>query len=136
MWQTEKIEVREMFVELAHQKKLEHARLHPGYTYCPRKPSEKKRRMTKKKLEAIKNGTVTPVSGVTALKINGQSVPRNMVEKVVQKSITGPNGDFDFDRYMDDKIAAVSDLFDFSMADFDEERLTLEPCTGYEYLEI
>jgi hypothetical protein len=39
---------------LAEQKKKEHHALHPDYVYRPRKPSEKKRRMTKKKAAALK----------------------------------------------------------------------------------
>jgi hypothetical protein len=47
---------------LAEQKKREHYALHPDYVYRPRKPSEKKRRMTKKKAAALKQ---TEANGVT-----------------------------------------------------------------------
>ena len=53
MWQNESIAVRNKFKRLAEDEKKLHLQLHPNYRYQPRKPSDKKRRMTKKKEDAI-----------------------------------------------------------------------------------
>ena len=52
MWQNETSAVRNRFKQLAENEKKLHLQLHPNYRYQPRKPSEKKRRRTKKKLDA------------------------------------------------------------------------------------
>lgn len=49
MWQQESPEIRSQYKAKAEQKKAEHLLKHPGYCYRPRKPSEKKRRMSRKK---------------------------------------------------------------------------------------
>lgn len=53
MWQAETNDVRAKYKKLAEFEKNEHLRLYPNYRYQPRKPSEKKRRMSKKKADAI-----------------------------------------------------------------------------------
>lgn len=53
MWADETTEVRAKFKQQADNAKIAHARLHPGYTYQPRRPSDKKKRMTKKKIAAL-----------------------------------------------------------------------------------
>jgi hypothetical protein len=53
MWQNETNDVRNSYKKLAEDEKKLHLQLHPNYRYQPRKPSEKKRRMTKKKTDAI-----------------------------------------------------------------------------------
>lgn len=50
MWQAEPLSVREMYKAKSEQLKIEHLEKYPGYTYQPRKPSEKKRRNTKNKI--------------------------------------------------------------------------------------
>src|SRR4051812_9845951 len=50
MWQAESDDVRAHFKAQAEAEKLEHLKENPGYQYKPRKASEKKRRMSKKKL--------------------------------------------------------------------------------------
>ncbi|KAH8686051.1 high mobility group box domain-containing protein [Tricladium varicosporioides] len=52
MWGNESPEVIAEFKARAEQANAEHALKYPGYQYQPRKPSEKKRRMTKKKAQA------------------------------------------------------------------------------------
>lgn len=52
MWQAETANARSYFKQLAEEEKEEHLRLHPDYRYQPRKPSEKKRRISKKKAGA------------------------------------------------------------------------------------
>ncbi|OQV10181.1 hypothetical protein CLAIMM_14216 [Cladophialophora immunda] len=51
-WREESEQVRAQFKELADNIKVQHAAENPGYQYAPRKPSEKKRRMTARKLAA------------------------------------------------------------------------------------
>jgi len=53
MWQNESVQVRAEFKAKAEMAKREHLQKYPGYQYQPRKPSEKKRRMTKKKAAAL-----------------------------------------------------------------------------------
>jgi hypothetical protein len=53
MWQNESWEVHAKYRAMADKAKKEHLLKHPGYTYKPRKSSEKKRRMSKKKLAAM-----------------------------------------------------------------------------------
>ena len=48
-WRSESAEVKDYFSNLAKFIKDKHAETFPGYTYQPRKPAEKKRRMTAKK---------------------------------------------------------------------------------------
>lgn len=52
-WQSESSTVRDEWKGIADQKAREHALLHPGYKYQPRKPSEKKRRTTGAKKAAL-----------------------------------------------------------------------------------
>lgn len=49
MWHAAPLHTVEKFKDLAKKAKEEHAAKYPDYNYQPRKPSEKKRRMTKKK---------------------------------------------------------------------------------------
>ena len=53
MWQGETQAVRNEFKVKADIAKHEHQEKYPGYSYKPRKSSEKKRRMTKKKAAAL-----------------------------------------------------------------------------------
>ena len=53
MWNGESAQVRADFQSQADKLKLEHRTKHPNYQYRPRKPAEKKRRMTKKKAAAM-----------------------------------------------------------------------------------
>ena len=53
-WQTEPREIRAHYKAKADLKKAEHLLKYPGYSYRPRKSSEKKRRMSKKKALAAK----------------------------------------------------------------------------------
>lgn len=53
MWNRESPEVRADFKAQAERLKQQHLQLHPDYQYRPRKPSEKKKRMSKKKAAAL-----------------------------------------------------------------------------------
>ncbi|KAK0256619.1 hypothetical protein LTR91_003986 [Friedmanniomyces endolithicus] len=52
-WKGESEEVREIYKRKAEDVKRQHELNHPDYQYQPRKPSEKKRRMTKTKLAKL-----------------------------------------------------------------------------------
>ena len=53
MWQLENEKVKTTWKTKAEQIKAEHHQKYPNYTYRPRKASEKKRRMTKRKLALL-----------------------------------------------------------------------------------
>lgn len=52
-WKAESQTVKDEFKALAEQAKEKHLLEHPDYQYRPRKPSEKKRRMTRRKAMAL-----------------------------------------------------------------------------------
>nr|ABB83720.1 putative mating type 1-2 protein [Cercospora zeina] len=68
-WRSEKPHVVEEYKNRAEEEKRQHAIDHPGYRYQPRKPSEKKKRMTKGKLAklAAKSGSTNATMDVTNL---------------------------------------------------------------------
>lgn len=53
-WKAEADHVKEKYKALAENLKAKHAAQYPDYQYAPRKPGEKKRRMTAKKLEKLR----------------------------------------------------------------------------------
>lgn len=56
-WKNETAEIKDRFRIAAENVKQEHSAKYPGYQYQPRKPSEKKRRMTRRKAaEALLSG--------------------------------------------------------------------------------
>ncbi|KAL8863467.1 MAG: hypothetical protein Q9178_000148 [Gyalolechia marmorata] len=52
-WQNEMAEVKAQFKSMAEEIKKKHLSAHPNYQYQPRKPAEKKRRMTRRKAEKL-----------------------------------------------------------------------------------
>nr|AHM94097.1 MAT1-2-1 [Cercospora beticola] len=68
-WRSEKPHVVEEYKSRAEEEKRQHAIDHPGYRYQPRKPSEKKKRMTKSKLAklAAKSGSINATMDATNL---------------------------------------------------------------------
>ncbi|KAI4284148.1 MAG: hypothetical protein L6R38_001646 [Xanthoria sp. 2 TBL-2021] len=52
-WQNEAADVKAQFKSMAEDIKKEHLSAHPNYQYQPRKPAEKKRRMTRRKAEIL-----------------------------------------------------------------------------------
>jgi hypothetical protein len=63
-WKNEPDRIKREYKSLAEKIKRQHALDNPGYQYAPRKPSEKKRRMTAKKLatqKAAAEETVSPM---------------------------------------------------------------------------
>lgn len=55
-WQNEKDEVKAQFKATAEEIKKKHLNAHPDYQYQPRKPTERKRRMTRRKVERLAAG--------------------------------------------------------------------------------
>lgn len=53
-WKNEPDSVKDNYKKLAEELKAKHAALYPDYQYAPRKPGEKKRRMTARKLEKLR----------------------------------------------------------------------------------
>lgn len=53
-WKNEPENVKEKYRRMALEVKAKHAAQHPNYQYAPRKPGEKKRRMTARKLERLR----------------------------------------------------------------------------------
>lgn len=53
MWRSEPQAVKDEWKRKSEDVKAQHAKSHPDYQYQPRKHSEKKRRMTKRKAEAL-----------------------------------------------------------------------------------
>lgn len=63
MWHKESEAVKDEYKRRAEEEKRVHALLHPDYRYAPRKPSEKKKRMTKNKLAKLAaSRRATPVT--------------------------------------------------------------------------
>ena len=54
-WKNEDARVKEYYIDLAKKAKARHLLQHPNYQYKPRKPSEKKRRVTRRKNTASAN---------------------------------------------------------------------------------
>ncbi|KAL8681504.1 MAG: hypothetical protein Q9224_004636 [Gallowayella concinna] len=52
-WQNETADIKGQFKSMAEEIKKEHLNAHPTYQYQPRKPAEKKRRMTRSKAEKL-----------------------------------------------------------------------------------
>ncbi|KAI9795489.1 MAG: hypothetical protein M1833_007019 [Piccolia ochrophora] len=76
-WKNETPETKAHFKSLAEQVKQEHTKAHPEYQYQPRKPSEKKRRMTVKKAAVISQASelsaLPNTSGIVAAEALDQS---------------------------------------------------------------
>lgn len=112
MWKKEPAQVKEKYKERAEAVKRQHNANHPEYQYQPRKPSEKKRRMTKKKAAFI----VTPM-GTDSTSDTGLSATDFSPEAVDLEHQTfhdGQAGNFDTIRSTVDPL-----LFDpFTMPEF------------------
>ena len=67
-WRDESEEVKDRFKALAEELKKQHLRDHPDYQYQPRKPTEKKRRMTRRRAEALAmSGESSAITEVQAM---------------------------------------------------------------------
>ncbi|KAH0354073.1 hypothetical protein KCU81_g1223, partial [Aureobasidium melanogenum] len=66
MWRDESEPVKKQWKDKAENVKRQHLRDHPDYQYQPRKPHEKKRRMTKRKAMALAAQQNTPSTSASA----------------------------------------------------------------------
>ena len=65
-WRNESAETKAEFVSMAEDLKKQHLRDYPDYQYQPRKSSEKKRRMTRRKTELLNESTKQPITESTS----------------------------------------------------------------------
>ena len=63
-WKSEDDAVKALYKRKADDLKKKHMEDHPDYQYQPRKPAEKKRRMTRRKIEALSDGD-DPLEGAS-----------------------------------------------------------------------
>jgi len=73
LWKEENEEVKALWKAKADEAKQHHLKLHPDYSYQPRKPSEKKRRVTKRKIAMMQNDNGQAVT--TSINNNYQQRP-------------------------------------------------------------
>ena len=75
-WKAEPDRVKAEWKKLPEVKKAKHLREHPGYQYAPRKPSEKKRRMTARKAaELAKSGSMHALEDLSDDDMSETSMP-------------------------------------------------------------
>ena len=99
-WRNEDKAVKARFETLAKQMKAKHLLEHPDYQYKPRKPSEKKRRMTRRKQAAL----------VSTVRSNSKSAVTST------STSTTPNPEIP-------KTASGNAMLDFGTKDLDLETL-------------
>lgn len=89
-WRSEKPEVVEAFKKEAEDQKRQHAIDHPGYRYQPRKPSEKKKRMTKNKLAklAAESGSANLTMDMTNVPAQHANVPAQLANVPAQLDLS------------------------------------------------
>ena len=145
MWHDEPESVKQIFKDQANELKRQHARNHPGYQYQPRKPGEKKRRMSKRKAMALaaqneSNPHATAIQNPSAGTI-GMTVPpvvtttepygsATSAAQVIDLGVTAADepsfeysadGDlttFTLDTYSDGQIQMLADMIDQHNKDF------------------
>ena len=127
-WKSEDAATKALYKRHADDLKKKHMKEHPNYQYQPRKPAEKKRRMTRRKAEAISNrndlpeGTSTqPASAPTGSPLAIQSSP---VFPVFEKTpagnpvVTFGNEDFD------------DEIFENLLKEYNESVVAANPQAG------
>jgi hypothetical protein len=89
MWRDESETIKKQWKDKAESVKRQHLRDHPDYQYQPRKPHEKKRRMTKRKAMALAAQQNTPaVSASTSA--TASDIPAGINTFSPTPSTTGP----------------------------------------------
>lgn len=95
-WNNATPEVRAEYKRRSDVEKREHAIKYPGYQYQPRKPSEKKKRMTKNKLAKLAAANLPTVTGNYALDAQQQlpdatpaAVAQHTMDEMIAFQITG-----------------------------------------------
>ncbi|KXS97242.1 hypothetical protein AC578_25 [Pseudocercospora eumusae] len=85
-WRAEKPHVIEAYKKRAEEEKRQHAIDHPGYRYQPRKPSEKKKRMTKNKLAKLAAKSSSTDTTTDATTLPAQSDANNQISEIGAQS--------------------------------------------------
>lgn len=83
-WNTATESTKDHFRKLAEAAKAKHMEEHPDYVYQPRKPHEKKKRMTRRKREAFAKATAD---------VDDLSLPKNHYGNVIFE--LGPDNDIE-----------------------------------------
>ncbi|THW84487.1 hypothetical protein D6D15_08826 [Aureobasidium pullulans] len=137
MWRDESEPVKKQWKDQAESVKRQHIRDHPDYQYQPRKPHEKKRRMTKRKAMALAAQQVIPSSSasvstaVPAVSVNtaGTINTFSPVAPTVGpfSSVTSPSQIVDLSNYDDPLLGYSSngDLASFTLDTFESNQLDL-----------
>lgn len=109
MWSSETPDVLAEWKVKAEQVKEEHARKYPGYHYQPRKPAEKKKRRSKKKLEAqtILNRKISKSVSASRSKVTSSLPPAHdqtsiSDDKDIELQNTQPLSDEEFSQFLDE----------------------------------
>jgi Fe-S oxidoreductase len=108
-WHKENAEVKAEFKSLAAQFKTEHSIANPDYTYRPRKAAEKKRRMTRRKLEAIAAhcGTAPQMKNISLNLESASSFENPSFSSPIMYDFSSQDVEFVADAYMSDFISST-----------------------------
>ncbi|CAD0109790.1 unnamed protein product [Aureobasidium uvarum] len=136
MWRDESEPVKKQWKDQAESVKRQHLRDHPDYQYQPRKPHEKKRRMTKRKTMALAAQQNTPSTSASASA--SASVDANMPAAFTTysptpstvgpfSSVTSPAQIVDLANFDDPSLSysANGDLASFTFDPFQPNQLDL-----------
>jgi len=136
MWKTESQSVRDEWKRKAEAVKTKHEQDHPNYQYQPRKPSEKKRRMTKRKAQSLAAAANAPLSmpqqplpnasfndlvGHSIVDLNGTNGSDGITFEMPTFNISGQEATFTFDPSQENQINLFNEMLEnhnsLSMAD-------------------
>lgn len=110
-WNTEDAAIKAQYKAIAEKLKKKHLQDHPGYQYQPRKPSEKKRRMTHRKAASLfRNAGLSPVS-TTNMANDASAVVPNF-ETTPAGNVTVTLGDNNLD---EETFEAMLEIFNASV---------------------
>ncbi|CAD0086787.1 unnamed protein product [Aureobasidium vineae] len=136
MWRDESEPIKKQWKDKAENVKRQHLRDHPDYQYQPRKPHEKKRRMTKRKAMALAAQQNTPSTSAPASA--SASVDANMPAAFTTysptpstvspfSSVTSPAQIVDLANFNDPSLSysANGDLASFTFDSFQPNQLDL-----------
>ncbi|KAL8737542.1 MAG: hypothetical protein Q9181_001594 [Wetmoreana brouardii] len=133
-WQKETAETKAQFKLMAEDIKKKHLHAHPDYQYQPRKPTEKKRRMTRRKAEkANAQITSTTANGQVTSSIEPKTsttvIPR-FEETITGNAIFTLGDDYDDDE--DDAVlAAMIEKHNGDLLTFTNGGLTPTPAMAF-----
>ena len=136
MWREESETVKKQWKDKAESVKRQHIRDHPDYQYQPRKPHEKKRRMTKRKAMAIAAQQNTPSASAStsaSASFNADMPAGNSIFSPTPSitgpfsSVTSPAQIVDLASFEDPSLnySADGDLASFTLDSFQPNQLDL-----------